>query len=118
MNDQPVASLLRFVAFARQPEERLGLAEGALLVAEAAYPTLDQRRYRRHLDTMAAAVRPELGLARGATLPAEQLRGRETAERVCLALREGLAGPEGFPCNQGGYPPPRHHFLHEGLEEQ
>src|SRR5258707_16042 len=64
MNDQPVASLLRFDAFARRPEERLGLAEGGLLVAEAAYPTLDPRRYRRRLDALAAALRPELGLGR------------------------------------------------------
>jgi regulator of sirC expression with transglutaminase-like and TPR domain len=118
MNDQPVASLLRFVAFARQPEERLGLAEGALLVAEAAYPTLDQHRYRRHLDTLAAAVRPELGLARGATLPAEQLRVRETAERVCLALREVLAGREGFHGNQEEYYHPRNSFLNEVLESK
>src|SRR5258708_6706768 len=118
MNDQPVASLLRFDAFARRPEERLGLAEGGLLVAEAAYPTLDPRRYRRRLDALAAAVRPELGLARGATLPAEQLSARETAERVCLALREVLAGGEGFPGNPGGYFHPRNRFFDEGVERK
>src|SRR5258706_12395179 len=102
MNDQPVASLLRFDAFARQPEERLGLAEGALLVAEAAYPTLDPRRYRRRLDALAAAGRPELGLARGATLPAEQLGARATAERVGRVLGEGLQGREGVHARPGG----------------
>lgn len=118
MNDQPVASLLRFDAFARRPEERLGLAEGGLLVAEAAYPTLDPRRYRRRLDALAAAVRPELGLARGATLPAEQLSARETAERVCLALREVLARREGFHGNQEEYYHPRNSFLNEVLESK
>src|SRR5260370_41650173 len=118
MNDQPVASLLRFDAFARQSEERLGLAEGALLVAEAAYPTMDPRRYRRRLDALAAAVRPELGLARGATLPAEQLSARETAERVRLALREVLAGGEGFHGNQEGYYHPPNNFFNEVLASE
>src|SRR5262249_41473389 len=88
------------------------------LIAEAAYPGLDQGHSLRRLDALAATVRPEIGLQRGAILPARMLGSRETADRVCRALRDVLAGRAGFHGNQEEYYPPRTSFLNDVLESR
>jgi regulator of sirC expression with transglutaminase-like and TPR domain len=116
MDEQPLGPLLRFSAYAALPDERLDLAQGALLIAEAAYPGLDHWRYIRQLDTFAEHVRAELGMHDGELLPADEVGRRETAERVAGALRDVLAGREGFHGNQDDYYNPRNSFLNEVLE--
>jgi regulator of sirC expression with transglutaminase-like and TPR domain len=116
MDEQPLGPLLRFSAYAALPDERLELALGALLITEAVYPGLDHRRYIRQLDTFAEQVRAELGMRDGELLPVDAVGRRETAEHVAGALRDVLAGREGFHGNQDDYYNPRNSFLNEVLE--
>jgi regulator of sirC expression with transglutaminase-like and TPR domain len=116
MDEQPLAALLRFAAYAALTEAGMDLAEGALLVADAAYPRLDHALYQRRLDGLAQEVRGELGLAPEHTLDREQSAQRDTAERVAGALRDVLAGREGFHGNQDDYYSPRNSFLNEVIE--
>ena len=108
--------LLRFAAFSARPNERLGLAEGALLIAEMAYPHLPQRRYVRRFDALTLLVREELGLAPGERLPPASLEHRATAERVLQALALVIAAREGFFGNTDDYYDPRNSFLNEVMD--
>jgi regulator of sirC expression with transglutaminase-like and TPR domain len=90
MNEEAFFPLLRFAAYAAQPDHALRLDEGALLIAELAYPTLAHARYLRQLDTLAVEVWAELGPAM------RQLRRslagrRDAAEQVIEAMRKTLA---------------------------
>lgn len=116
MGEPPLASLLRFATYAAQPDERLDLAEGALLIVEAAEPQVDHARCLRQLDRLAGEVRQELAMPPGAQLPPATLGERETAERVCGALRDVLAGREGFHGNAQDYYHPRNSFLNVVLD--
>ena len=94
-------SQLRFDTLAALPERRIGLAEGALLIAEIADPEIDHSRHLRVLDGLAAAVRVESGAVRrigGVGPPTD----RATAERGLAALREVLALREGFRGDEDG----------------
>jgi regulator of sirC expression with transglutaminase-like and TPR domain len=113
MDVQPLRPLLRFAAYAGLPDERLGLAEGALLIADAAYPSLDHGHYIRRLDAFARTVRRELGMRPSETLARHEIGRRDVAERVAGALRDVLAGQEGFHGNQEDYYSPRNSFLNE-----
>src|SRR5215469_3747084 len=55
------APLLRFSALVSRPDDEIDLAEGALLVADLAYPELQHALYLHRLDAIAEAVREELG---------------------------------------------------------
>jgi regulator of sirC expression with transglutaminase-like and TPR domain len=111
-------SLLRFERLARLPERRMDLTEGALLVAEIAHPDLAHARYRRQLDTLAAAVRAELEARQEAEASrlAERLGERETAEHAIDALRDVLALREGLRGNEEDYYDPRNSYLSDVLE--
>lgn len=110
--------LLRFAAFARQPDEALDLVEGCLLIADLAYPQLDHHTYRRRLDTLASAVRAALDMGDGACLPPDSTACRETAERVLLALRDVLGRRQGFCGNRDEYYSPRSSFLNDVLDRR
>ena len=47
----------RFAALAAMPDDSISLAEGALLIAAEAYPTLDVDTYLGRLDQLAAEAR-------------------------------------------------------------
>jgi len=114
-----VLSQLRFDALAARPERRMGLAEGALLIADIAYPDLDHRRYLRRLDALAAAVRAELGewlLRPPQGHMGGHLGGRAGAERGLAALREVLALREGLRGNEEDYYTPANSFLNAVLD--
>ncbi|HEV8193232.1 MAG TPA: transglutaminase-like domain-containing protein [Ktedonobacterales bacterium] len=118
MEIETFGPLLRFAAFAGRTDEQLGLAEGALLVAEMAYPHLPQRRYLRRLDALTLLVREELGMAPGDRLPPASLERRPTAERVLQALALVIAEREGFSGNTEDYYDPRNSFLNEVLDRR
>lgn len=118
VNATALEPALRFGAFAALPDERLRLDEGALLVAEIAYPDLVHARVLRRLDALAAAVRAELGMAADEMLPADTLDQREVATRSLGALRDVLAGREGFHGNQEDYYEPRNSFLPDVLDRR
>jgi regulator of sirC expression with transglutaminase-like and TPR domain len=111
-------SLLRFERLARLPERRMGVAEGALLIAEIAYPDLPHARYHRQLDALAAAVRAELGAAFGTEAPSrgERLGERATAERAIGALRDVLVLREGLRGNAEDYYDPSNSYLCDVLQ--
>ena len=109
-----VVSLVRFEEFARLPERRLDLGEGALLVAEIAHPGLAHRRYLRQLDVLAAAVRASVGSDSGELR--KRLAQREVAERVIASLREVLALREGFRGNDEDYYDPSNSYLSDVLQ--
>lgn len=118
VNETALEPALRFSAYAALPDERLRLDEGALLVAEIAYPDLSHTSVQRKLDALAAEVRAELGMAADARLPADTLNQREVAARTLAALRDVLAGREGFHGNQDDYYDPRNSFLPDVLERR
>jgi regulator of sirC expression with transglutaminase-like and TPR domain len=116
MEEQQLRGLLRFAAFAALPEERMSLAEGALLIADVADAALDHARYHHKLDTLAKTVREELHLDPGARLPADSLSQRATAEHVLACMRDVLAGREGFHGNGEDYYNPRNSLFNEVLD--
>ena len=118
VNGTALEPALRFSAYAALPDERLRLDEGALLVAEIGEPDLSHARVLRRLDALAAEVRAELGMAPDGTLPADSLDSREVAARALAALRDVLAGREGFHGNQDDYYDPRNSFLPDVLDRR
>lgn len=116
MDELPLLPLLRFAAFARQPEEALDLVNGCLLIADLAYPQLNHALYRGQLDALTGMARSALGLRDGETLPADSTGRRETAERVLVTLRDVLGRRERFAGNRDDYYDPRNSFLNEVLD--
>jgi regulator of sirC expression with transglutaminase-like and TPR domain len=114
----PLEPLLRFSAFAARPDERLGLAEGALLIAEIAYPGLAPVRSLRTLDRLAAEVRRELSLPPNGRLDAALAAERQMATHVLRGMRDVLAGREGFHGNRDEYDDPRNSFLNDVLDRR
>ncbi|HLZ22598.1 MAG TPA: transglutaminase-like domain-containing protein [Ktedonobacterales bacterium] len=117
-NERPLLPLLRFTAFAAQPDGQLDLAEGALLIAEMAYPSLNHATYFHRLDALADAVRAELSLAPDALLPSDQASCRAEAMRILLAMRRVLADREGFTGDREAYYDPRNSFLNDVLDRK
>lgn len=118
MNEQPVLQLLRFTAFAALPDAQMHLADGALLVAEIAHPSLDRGAVLRRLDALAASVRAELQMTADTMLPADALGQRSTAERVLQTLARVLHTHEGFDGAHATPNDPGNSFLDDVLERR
>lgn len=118
MDDMPILQLLRFKEFVALPEERQSLAEGALQIADSAYPLLDHRQAYRQLDLLADSVRAELGMGDGDLLPQDALGQRSTALHVLAAMRDVVGGREGFHGNRDEYYDPRNSYLNEVLQRR
>jgi regulator of sirC expression with transglutaminase-like and TPR domain len=112
------ASLLRFEALLAKPEAELDLAEGALLVAEVAYPTLDHMRYLQQLDALAGTVCTELGEAATDLRRPRAGATREVAERTLEALRTVLVEREGFRGNAVDYYDANNSYLNAVLDRR
>jgi len=93
----------RFGELARAPEDRINLAEGALLIAAEAYPRLDIPEYLRRLDTLAHEARAFVSTARSGS------------ERVAR-LNHFLFVEKRFVGNQKRYYDRRNSFLNEVLD--
>jgi regulator of sirC expression with transglutaminase-like and TPR domain len=95
----------RFAALVSRPHGGFRLAEGALLLAQEAYPNLRIEAYLRRLDTMAEAVKQRLGL---------ELEPR----RIVAAINAYLFDDQGFRGNMEHYYDPRNSFLNDVLDRQ
>ncbi len=115
MQELAFAPILRFAAFARQPDMALRLDEGALLVAEVAHPQLDRGRYIHALDALAAEVWAALGSS-ARLLRADQSTRRSTAQRVLETMVDVLARRENFRGADESYSDPRNSFINTVLE--
>jgi regulator of sirC expression with transglutaminase-like and TPR domain len=120
---QAAAARERFVTLVKKPEDRIDLAEAALLIAAEEYPGLDVPAYLARIDELAERVRI---LARmvpigGAT---EAGTGRSDPDEMALAaLHHVLFEQEGFegePVDEHYQPyyHPRNSFLNEVLDRK
>lgn len=87
------------------PEEDLGLAEAALLIAQYEYPQIDVAAYLHRLDGFADAVR-------------ERLRPHVLPEQIIAAINYFLYKEQGFAGNSTDYYDPRNSFLNEVLDRR
>ncbi|HEY7492552.1 MAG TPA: tetratricopeptide repeat protein [Candidatus Tectomicrobia bacterium] len=95
----------QFAALVRQTQGDFRLAAGALLIAQEEYPDLDIAAYLHRLDTMATAVKHQLGL---------ELDPR----RIVATLNAYLFDTQGFYGNQEDYYDPRNSFLNDVLDRK
>lgn len=93
----------RFAELARAPEDRINLAEGALLIAAEAYPRLDIPEYLSRLDALAHEARAFVSTASSGS------------ERVAR-LNHFLFVEKRFVGNQKRYYDRRNSFLNEVLD--
>jgi len=95
----------RFTALAARAQGEFRLAEGALLIAQEEYPSLDVAAYLRRLDAMAAVVSAHLGL-------------EIDPHRIVAQLNAYLFDEEGFRGNLEHYYDARNSFLNDVLERK
>jgi regulator of sirC expression with transglutaminase-like and TPR domain len=93
-----------FAQLAAQPDARIDVARGALLIAAEEYPNLDVEAYLARLDELAHAAAARMGGA----------ASRAGAERLCRYL----FGELGFAGNRERYDDPRNSYLNEVLERR
>ena len=93
----------RFAELAHIPDERIDLAEAALLIAAEAYPDLDINAYLQRLDTLAQEARAFLGTV------------TSDVERI-QRLNQFLFIEKKFVGNQKRYYDRRNSFLNEVLD--
>lgn len=97
------AARTRLAELASQPDSRVDLAAGALLIAGEEYPQLPLAPYLRRLDLLAERVKDRLS---GESAPLIVL------EELCRVLFE----EEGFRGNADAYYDPRNSFLNDVLD--
>ncbi|MGI8424209.1 MAG: SirB1 family protein [Chloroflexota bacterium] len=107
----------RFVRLARGPEEKIDLAEAALLIAAEEYPGLDVAAYLTRTDDLAARVRAYV------RTPPSTVLLRDTDEVALAALHHVLfeeEGLEGDPVEERYHPlyHPQNSFLNEVLDRK
>jgi regulator of sirC expression with transglutaminase-like and TPR domain len=95
----------RFAQLVSGPEDKLDLAEAALLIAQEEQPQLDITIYLRRLDEVAAAARARLPQV---PEPTDIIHG----------LNVQLFQEEGFAGNESEYYDPRNSFLNEVLDRK
>jgi regulator of sirC expression with transglutaminase-like and TPR domain len=103
----PRPSFTLFAHLITLPEAELDLAQAALLIAEGAYPGLDERRYIEVLDDLGRAARRRIDAA-----------GPTSTEDRVRVLVEWLYGTQGFRGNKEDYYDPRNSFLNEVLDRR
>jgi regulator of sirC expression with transglutaminase-like and TPR domain len=100
-----MAAETRWQEIAAAPDDRIDLAEAALVIASREYPELDIARYLARIDEMGATLR--------ARLPADMPR----AERI-PALNRYLFDEIGFAGNAAEYYDARNSYLNEVLDRR
>jgi regulator of sirC expression with transglutaminase-like and TPR domain len=95
----------RFRRLLEQPEERIDLAEGALLIAKHVTTHLDVERYLARIDELAQRLRARIG------------EGDTQSQRI-VALNRFLFEEQGFAPNVENYFDPRNSFLDQVLERK
>jgi len=101
--EKQIADQLRMLM--QRPEEKISLAEAALLIASMEYPALESLPYLRRLDEMAARV------------SARSPHPTDTMQ-VITEMNRCLFGEEGFSGNSEDYYDPRNSFLNEVLDRK
>ena len=94
-----------FSQLASLEDDRIDLAHGALLIAKAAYPDLDEALYLKRLDRMAARVKLNM------------TANTESAD-IITRLNYILFEQEGFRGNRENYYDPDNSFLNRVLEKK
>ncbi|CAB1129897.1 Transglut_core2 domain-containing protein [Candidatus Hydrogenisulfobacillus filiaventi] len=97
----------RFEEFAALPSAWLDLEEGAFLIAESAYPTINRDHYRAMLDDMANTFRARMESQNPG-------RGREVVE----ALNDYFFRELGFNGNQAEYYDPDNTYINQVLDRR
>src|ERR671924_426234 len=95
----------RFTTLIQRPHGEFRLAEGALLIAQEEYPSLDVPAYLRRLEAMAEVVASRLGL-------------EIDPQRIVAQLNTYLFDEQGFRGNQEQYYDTRNSFLNEVIERK
>lgn len=96
----------RFDRFCEMPSAWIDLEEGAFLIAEAGYPSLNRAHYRSMLDDMARDFKRTTDRSLG--------RGRELIEAFNQFFFEDL----GFTGNQDGYYDPDNSYINQVLDRR
>ena len=96
---------VRLAAIAAGPDDRIDVAEAALLIAQEEYPQIDIKHYLHSLDRLADGAR---GLVRPEMAPHEQI----------AHLNHYLFVKHGFAGNEEAYYDARNSFLNEVLERR
>ena len=100
-----VTAAQRWERIAAAPDEKINLAEAALLIAAEEYRGLDVAAYLERLDDMGAALR-------------RRLRQDISTTESILALNRYLFEELGFTGNAAEYYDPRNSFLNEVLDRK
>jgi len=95
----------QFAAAVSRPDDRIDLAEAALLIAREEYPELEVGAYLRRLDELAATARPSVNPDSPAAEQVAQLNRFMFVER-------------GFAGNRDNYYDPRNSYLNEVLDRR
>ena len=95
----------RFAAIAARPDQKIDLAEAALLIAQEEYPDLSVSAYLRRLDDLAARVRPFL-------------QPGMSADEQVGCLNHFLFVESGFIGNDERYYDARNSYLNEVLDRR
>lgn len=96
----------RFDRFCEMPSAWIDLEEGAFLIAEAGYPSVNRSHYRTMLDDMAQEFKRRMDRGMG--------RGRELIEGFNQYFFEDL----GFAGNQDGYYDPDNSYINQVLDRR
>lgn len=105
MNGAHDTARARLRSLASGPDDRINVAEAALVIAQEEYPYLDVAAYLRRLDELAAEARADM---RPGIQPAEQV----------ARLNHLLFVEHGFRGNDDNYYDPRNSFLNDVLDRR
>ena len=97
--------LQRFATLVRQPDDKINLAQAALIMATDEYPELDVPHYLDELDAMAEQLRPRFDIS------------APTIDQVSL-LNDHVFGTLGFRGNRDEYYDPRNSYLNNVLDRR
>ena len=102
---EPEEWLRQFETIVRQPDDKINLAEAALVIAADEYPDLDTARYLSVLNTMADQLRPRFDVS------------APTIDQVSL-LNDHVFGTLNFRGNRDVYYDPRNSYLNDVLDRR
>ncbi|HBQ93846.1 MAG: transglutaminase-like domain-containing protein [Firmicutes bacterium] len=96
----------RFQRFAAMPSAWIDLEEGAFLVAESGYPTINRQHYRDMLDSMSQDFKTQMDQ--------QNLKGRELIESLNRYFFDEL----GFAGNKEAYYDPDNSYINQVLDRR
>ena len=104
-HQQPASPRRRFAEIVALPDERINLAEAALLIAAEEYPRLNVAAYLEKLDRISDIARDRIALA-------------VDASDFISAINATLFEDYGFQGNRDNYYDPRNSFLNEVIDRR